>query len=112
MTGAEVKFFPGFVVFVNGPRIRAAELGGMRDDARQNRWKIQGGADRTAHFAQSLELIERVGELLGRSEEHTSELQSRLDISYAVFCLRNTSELQSRADISYAVSCLQKTTQA
>ena len=24
----------------------------------------------------------------GRSEEHTSELQSRLDISYAVFCLK------------------------
>ena len=26
---------------------------------------------------------------LGRSEEHTSELQSRLGISYAVFCLRS-----------------------
>src|ERR1044071_10398194 len=24
-----------------------------------------------------------------RSEEHTSELQSRVDISYAVFCLKN-----------------------
>src|ERR1044071_10405109 len=24
----------------------------------------------------------------GRSEEHTSELQSRVDISYAVFCLK------------------------
>src|ERR1044071_10067024 len=27
-----------------------------------------------------------------RSEEHTSELQSRVDISYAVFCLNNTSK--------------------
>src|ERR1044071_10030431 len=26
--------------------------------------------------------------LHGRSEEHTSELQSRVDISYAVFCLK------------------------
>src|ERR1044071_3994005 len=26
----------------------------------------------------------------GRSEEHTSELQSRVDISYAVFCLNDT----------------------
>src|ERR1044071_10391823 len=26
----------------------------------------------------------------GRSEEHTSELQSRVDISYAVFCLTKT----------------------
>src|ERR1044071_6641730 len=26
--------------------------------------------------------------LVARSEEHTSELQSRVDISYAVFCLK------------------------
>src|SRR3546814_3607337 len=30
------------------------------------------------------------GRLLGRSEEHTSELQSLMRISYAVFCLKNT----------------------
>ena len=30
-------------------------------------------------------------EQLGRSEEHTSELQSRAQISYAVFCLRKKS---------------------
>src|ERR1044071_10229110 len=29
-----------------------------------------------------------VGPLLERSEEHTSELQSRVDMSYAVFCLK------------------------
>src|SRR6187431_1582704 len=29
-----------------------------------------------------------VGHPLGRSEEHTSELQSRTVISYAVFCLK------------------------
>src|ERR1044071_4896895 len=30
-----------------------------------------------------------VGEIIhNRSEEHTSELQSRVDISYAVFCLK------------------------
>src|ERR1044071_10065826 len=28
----------------------------------------------------------------GRSEEHTSELQSRVDISYAVFCLKKEVE--------------------
>ena len=80
-----------------------------------------------------------------RSEEHTSELQSRVDISYAVFCLKkiflmirrpprstrsefysptilkisrlrrseeHTSELQSRVDISYAVFCLKKTSES
>src|ERR1044071_10183989 len=30
-----------------------------------------------------------------RSEEHTSELQSRVDISYAVFCLKKTEDNQS-----------------
>src|SRR3546814_1591948 len=30
----------------------------------------------------------RVGDLYGRSEEHTSELQSLMRISYAVFCLK------------------------
>src|SRR3546814_9104894 len=29
------------------------------------------------------------GDLYGRSEEHTSELQSLMRISYAVFCLKN-----------------------
>src|SRR3546814_6195669 len=28
------------------------------------------------------------GQLIGRSEEHTSELQSLMRISYAVFCLK------------------------
>src|SRR3546814_4311937 len=33
--------------------------------------------------------VEQVGDV-GRSEEHTSELQSLMRISYAVFCLKNT----------------------
>src|SRR3546814_3019197 len=32
-----------------------------------------------------------VGNLFGRSEEHTSELQSLMRISYAVFCLKKQS---------------------
>src|SRR3546814_6007684 len=31
----------------------------------------------------------------GRSEEHTSELQSLMRISYAVFCLKNTTDTRS-----------------
>src|SRR6184192_4446934 len=45
------------------------------------------------------------------SDVCSSELQSPIDISYAVFCLRSeehTSELQSPIDISYAVFCLKK----
>src|SRR3546814_5998844 len=32
--------------------------------------------------------VERLVDFLGRSEEHTSELQSLMRISYAVFCLK------------------------
>src|SRR3546814_3592602 len=37
-------------------------------------------------FAESL--VMRINDLLLRSEEHTSELQSLMRISYAVFCLK------------------------
>src|ERR1043166_10156210 len=33
-------------------------------------------------------VVRTIGEALVRSEEHTSELQSRFGISYAVFCLK------------------------
>src|SRR3546814_1345749 len=50
----------------------------------------QGGEDH--HFrARLLEHVERGDDGLGlrrRSEEHTSELQSLMRISYAVFCLK------------------------
>src|SRR3546814_2215615 len=34
------------------------------------------------------------GTLVGRSEEHTSELQSLMRISYAVFCLKKKKKIQ------------------
>src|SRR3546814_4779099 len=37
----------------------------------------------------------------GRSEEHTSELQSLMRISYAVFCLKNTIKLQYAPQVFY-----------
>src|SRR3546814_2554413 len=35
-------------------------------------------------------LFHQVAKILARSEEHTSELQSLMRISYAVFCLKKT----------------------
>src|SRR3546814_1739187 len=35
----------------------------------------------------------------GRSEEHTSELQSLMRISYAVFCLKKKNEIQYKINI-------------
>jgi len=36
---------------------------------------------------------------IGRSEEHTSELQSQQEISYAVFCLKKKKKQKTKPDI-------------
>src|SRR3546814_1217189 len=59
------------------------------------RSRVHAGGDRLRAFAH-----DRLrkhggggGAVTGRSEEHTSELQSLLRISYAVFCLKKKSSL-------------------
>src|SRR3546814_4441142 len=44
----------------------------------------------------SLEFEQVPAEILARSEEHTSELQSLMRISYAVFCLKKNKEEETR----------------
>src|SRR3546814_6120380 len=52
----------------------------------------------TAYTARMAQLLDPhcdvllVGDSLGRSEEHTSELQSLMRISYAVFCLKKKTQ--------------------
>src|SRR3546814_6621736 len=46
---------------------------------------IHGDAGRLGHLGQDRDIGAQVGD---RSEEHTSELQSLMRISYAVFCLK------------------------
>src|SRR3546814_3858193 len=41
----------------------------------------------------------------GRSEEHTSELQSLMRISYAVFCLKKKKQLNTHDKINRTKSC-------
>src|ERR1043166_9908293 len=55
----------------------------FRSKTRSNRWR---NSRSVAPFR-----------LLPRSEEHTSELQSRFGISYAVFCLKKKQPHRSRA---------------
>src|SRR3546814_5771964 len=45
-------------------------------------------ADAPGHVGQPTPGRQRIGVVDGRSEEHTSELQSLMRISYAVFCLK------------------------
>src|SRR3546814_1307512 len=43
-----------------------------------------------------MERIETLEKQIRRSEEHTSELQSLMRTSYAVFCLKKTTQLTTR----------------
>src|SRR3546814_2615328 len=69
----------------------------LTDGAIQENWlldlEIRGGA-----FAGTLEAVLRTDAPSGvavRSEEHTSELQSLMRISYAVFCLKKKKQKKS-----------------
>src|SRR3546814_7400509 len=64
-------------------------------DDRQALAKTGLSVDEPRHQALRIDLLERFAQLLpstqidgNRSEEHTSELQSLMRISYAVFCLK------------------------
>src|SRR3546814_7910273 len=64
-------------------------------DARRLIEAATGGAERfegrmieSMHVEEARALIARADAVSGRSEEHTSELQSLMRISYAVFCLK------------------------
>src|SRR3546814_2452436 len=53
-------------------------------------------SDRVSNPASQIQAICEIGEQVGivrRSEEHTSELQSLMRISYAVFCLKKKKKL-------------------
>src|SRR3546814_5126475 len=59
----------------------AVDKGGWREDARRVRIIREAVGD-------DIDLMIDANYLFNRSEEHTSELQSLMRISYAVFCLK------------------------
>src|SRR3546814_4539124 len=65
------------------PAHREAALAAIAPGDISQRWKqvVRG------NVTDALQVLEQHA-LLGRSEEHTSELQSLMRISYAVFCLK------------------------
>src|SRR3546814_6055561 len=81
---------------------------------RADRLDLAGkGLDRIAtiqrHMIHSWEVLATLTphDFLTRSEEHTSELQSLMRISYAVFCLKKkkkTESMQNRTDETYTTS--------
>src|SRR3546814_3157920 len=72
-------------------RLDAVEDGGElrhADPGNDARRADRSGTDADLHPVGAA-VDQRPGRLAGRSEEHTSELQSLMRISYAVFCLKN-----------------------
>src|SRR3546814_8894854 len=73
---------------LSGCRLRVAD-GESRDRSRRMHSRCEEPARLRARRARRLERRRlAVGVLPGRSEEHTSELQSLMRISYAVFCFK------------------------
>src|SRR3546814_6168033 len=74
----------------SGARLLAAAAAMAPDDPRAGQWR----ADRrllVRRWSGDAYVVARQGSAVaisGRSEEHTSELQSLMRISYAVFCLK------------------------
>src|SRR3546814_3930957 len=80
------------------PRARAA--GGFEEqrvDPGVNEIIFECGVVLEVHLAPPLrDLVERrLGDVEMRSEEHTSELQSLMRISYAVFCLKKKKKIKT-----------------
>src|SRR3546814_2006802 len=50
--------------------------------------------ERTASIEWTRQVHRRLLAVIGRSEEHTSELQSLMRISYAVFCLKKQKQIK------------------
>src|SRR3546814_8102725 len=75
-------------------RARGPSHGGARMNGLFLIAEIGGRA--VAISADQIESVVDIGVVTPRSEEHTSELQSLMRISYAVFCLKKKNETKSR----------------
>src|SRR3546814_16601444 len=63
----------------------------------QRPWRAEGGAGKGGRARTRLYRRDLPAGVEGRSEEHTSELQSLMRISYAVFCLKKKTNITIRS---------------
>src|SRR3546814_1603237 len=97
--------FPYTTLFRSAGLVHREDLAGM------NERRARGGvasvfqvmADeqhrQAARLAHVVDEIEHFAPQRGRSEEHTSELQSLMRISYAVFCLKKKKQRKNKQPI-------------
>src|SRR3546814_4075538 len=71
------------------------------EDARHQLVLAVGPRGVADHALLLAELLLQQQRVLPRSEEHTSELQSLMRISYAVFCLKKKNNTQPCSTLSY-----------
>src|SRR3546814_6468785 len=90
---------------VERERLRHARVGEPRDLAREgaavNRRHARPAPRSTHHCLRRAVGVLRIARPRRRSEEHTSELQSLMRISYAVFCLKKKKTIQRDNYIKY-----------
>src|SRR3546814_4970535 len=87
---ARIGAGPGGVRYLVPQLAGADRLGDLAVDA-ADQVPLAVGLDRPQELVGHPHRV--VGVLAGRSEEHTSELQSLMRISYAVFCLKKQNKL-------------------
>src|SRR3546814_6386230 len=80
-------------------RLRLWERAAIDFAVRRQRETVEGNHERGNHVRQQLGLSEISAEQNRRSEEHTSELQSLMRISYAAFCLKKKKQTQCITDL-------------
>src|SRR3546814_3280914 len=100
------------VVYISGKFLNA-DLDKASDENERQHFVVEAHDGRRVGFTQIAGLVARrivtfaktgdivaAGQRIGRSEEHTSELQSLMRISYAVFCLnkKNHSNTQHKSN--------------
>src|SRR3546814_7880327 len=79
---------------MHGPESLAAQHGRTQHGAEENAQDGRPDADQPTDLDEDDDLGDRDQEQRQRSEEHTSELQSLMRISYAVFCLKKKNKSQ------------------
>src|SRR3546814_1858694 len=77
------------LLVASGANVAVADI---NDEAGEAVVTASGG--KAAYFRCDIAQEEDVKALVARSEEHTSELQSLMRSSYAVFCLKKKKEVQ------------------
>src|SRR3546814_2418007 len=77
-------------LFLNGGRDRTAQQPGPKE------YRAAGDGEDLATLGELAKYFQQRRCLSVRSEEHTSELQSLMRISYAVFCLKKKTKQKKR----------------